>query len=151
MRPTRRITAEQTGDGLRFGPMLGVQSPSMSTNELNRLGCMTVRYNAHVPPIEEPDDAPMGGVGADPNGETMNGTTSFGQMIGGVATFSVDAFGVIVERPARVDEHHDRGVAAVRGSEGVDSAHRTCRRAPSQRAWLITPPIIITVGSCGGG
>jgi hypothetical protein len=42
------------------------------------------------------------------------------QVVGRIAAASVDAFGVVVERPARVHEHKHRRVAAMRGREGVD-------------------------------
>ncbi len=35
-------------------PVLGVRSPSMSTNALNSAGCMTVRSTEQVPPMDQP-------------------------------------------------------------------------------------------------
>ena len=57
-------------------PALGPRSPAMSTNALNRSGCMTVRSTAQVPPIDQPATPQLARFGLTPKFETMNGTTS---------------------------------------------------------------------------
>ena len=122
----------------------------MSSNALNMSGCITARSTAQVPPIDQPDDAPVGAVGAHAEVRNHIRHNIFGEVVGGVAAAAVDAFGVVVERAAGVDEDQHRRVAAVRGREVVDRLDRVAARSQSAGV-LNSPPIIITVGSGGGG
>ena len=54
-------------------------------------------------------------------------------MVGHVAAGTVDAFGVVVERPTHVDEDEHRRVAAVRCGEVVDGGYRVAGARPVRR------------------
>ena len=97
-------------------------SPAMSTNALNKSGCITVRSTAQVPPIDQPTTPQLARSALTPKLGHHERHDVFGQMVGGVAAGAVDAFGVVVERAAGVDEDEHRRVAAVRGGELVDGA-----------------------------
>ena len=60
----------------------------------------------------------------------MYGTTSLVRWSAALPRDAVDAFGVVVERAAGVDEHQHRRVAAVGGGEVVDRLDRIARPQP---------------------
>ena len=126
-------------------------SPAMSSNALNMSGCITARSTAHVPPIDQPTMPQFARCGAHAVVRDHVRHNIFGEVVGGVAAAAVDAFGVVVECAAGVDEDQHRRIAA-------DGRRRSRRRVltalpvRSQSAGVLnSPPIIITVGSGGGG
>lgn len=50
-------------------PVFGPRSPAMSTNALNRSGCIAVRSTAQVPPIDQPATPQCDGSGLTPKFE----------------------------------------------------------------------------------
>ena len=110
----------------------------MSSNVLNMSGCIVARSTAHVPPIDQPTMPQLAVGGTHAVVRLHERHDVLGQVVGGVAACAVDAFGVVVEGAARVDEDEYRRVPGVSGGEVVDGLDRVARPQPVGRRVELT-------------
>src|ERR1700758_1114730 len=136
--------------GWSLVPALGPMSPAMSTNELNSSGCITVRSTAQVPPIDQPTTPQRDGSELTPKLETMYGTTSLVKWSAAFPRFPLTHSVSLLNAPPESTKTNTGAFplcAAARSSIVF-----TALPARAQSAGGVDfPPIIITVGSCGGG
>ena len=131
-------------------PEFGDMSPAMSTNELNISGCMVVRSTAQVPPIDQPTIPQLARSALTPKLDFMNGTTSLvrwsAALPRGPLTHSVSLLNAPPESTNTNTGAFPWCVAAYLSMVVMALPAR------SQSAGVLnSPPIIITVGSFGGG
>src|SRR5579875_2117822 len=131
-------------------PELGPRSPAMSTNVLNSSGCITVRSTAHVPPIDQPTTPQLDRSGLTPKVDTMNGSTS---LVRWSAALPRAPFTHSVSLLNEPPESANTNTGALPPCAAANSSIvATALPARSQSAGVLnSPPIIITVGSRGGG
>ena len=121
----------------------------MSTNELNNSGCIAVRSTAQVPPIENPT-IPQCSLLADPELCRHERHDVSSEVVGGVArgplTHSVSLSN---EPPVSTKTNTGALPPCVAAKRSIVLTASPCR---IQSAGVLNwPPIIITVGSVGGG
>src|ERR1700733_2264971 len=128
------------------GPML----PAMSTKELNNSGCMTVRSSAHIPPIDQPTMPQRAGSGLTPNFEIMYGTTSLVRWSAAFPRIPLTHSVSLLNAPPESTKTNTGALPPCLAASS--SIIFTALPARAQSAGVLnSPPIIITVGSGGGG
>src|SRR6516162_1648031 len=131
-------------------PAFGEKSPATSTNALNISGCMTVRSTAHVPPIDQPAMPQLDRSGLTPNFEIMKGTTSLVRWSAALPrTPLTHSVSLLKAPPASTNTNTGALPSCVAAKSSIVF---TALPARVQSAGVLNcPPIIITVGSAGGG
>src|ERR1700737_249272 len=129
-----------------YGPML----PAMSTNELNSSGCLTVRSTAQVPPMEQPTTPQGAAWGLTPKFETIYGTTSLVRWSAAFPRLPLTHSVSLLNAPPESTKTNTGALPSCAAASS--SIVFTALPARAQSAGVLnSPPIIITVGSCGGG
>src|SRR6201999_2308656 len=133
-----------------FVPASGPTLPAMSTNELNNSGCMTVRSSAHVPPMDQPAMPQRAGSGLTPNFEIMYGTTSLVRWSAALPRIPLTHSVSLLNAPPESTKTNTGALPpCLAASSSIVLAALPAR---SQSPGVLnSPPIIITVGSGGGG
>src|ERR1700761_7826830 len=131
-------------------PAFGLMSPAISTNALNNSGCITVRSNAQVPPIDQPTEPHCEAFGLTPKVEIMYGTTSLVRWSAAFPRLLLTHSVSLLNAPP--ESTNTRTGALPPCAAAKLSIVPIALPARVQSAGVLNcPPIIITVGSCGGG
>src|SRR5277367_2173741 len=131
-------------------PAFGKKSPDTSTNALNISGCMTVRSTAQVPPMDQPATPQLDRSGLTPKCEIMYGTTSLVRWSAALPRAPLTHSVSLLNAPA---ESTNTNTGALPWCVAANpSMVRTALPARVQSAGVLNcPPIIMMVGSRGGG
>src|SRR6201996_8873243 len=131
-------------------PAFGLMSPAISTNALNNSGCITVRSNAQVPPIDQPTEPHCEAFGLTPKVEIMYGTTSLVKWSAAFPRAPLTHSVSLLNAPPESTNTNTGALPPCAAAKS--SIVFAALPARSQSAGVLnSPPIIITVGSGGGG
>ncbi|CFE83036.1 Uncharacterised protein [Mycobacterium tuberculosis] len=129
-RPGVFVAAEQPDDGLRLVASVRVEITGDVDKRAKQCRVHDGQIHRAGPTHRPTHDAPAGLFGTDAEFRDHVGHNIFSQVVGRVATPSIDAFGVVVERAAGIHEYHDGSIAAVGGRKVVERLHRVTGSRP---------------------
>src|ERR1700761_5100701 len=131
-------------------PAFGLMSPAISTNALNNSGCITVRSNAQVPPIDQPTEPHCEAFGLTPKVEIMYGTTSLVRWSAAFPRLPLTHSVSLLNAPPESTNTNTGALPPYVAASS--SSFFTALPVRNQSAGVLnSPPIIITVGSRSGG